>query len=196
MQTTISTFEEYKKLLEKRLTPERFAHSLNVAQYAVYLAEKYSCGKNKAYLAGLLHDVMKNASRDEQLAVLKKDNVSLTPCEYANRKLWHAMAGASFIKTEFSIEDADIINAIRYHTTGRAKMSLLEKIIYISDFNSEERTYNGVQTMRALAEESLESAMLFALRFCISDLTKKCIIIHPDSINCYNELLLNQKNGG
>lgn len=195
MMIESSTLKDYKKMLENRLDPYRFVHSLNVAECARYLAEKYGEDKDKAYLAGLLHDVLKNTSSDEQLRIIESDNLMLTPCEAANPKLWHAISGASFLKNELGIKDRDLLNAVRYHTTGRAGMSLLEKIIYIADFNSADRVYKDVDTMRALAEESLEDSMLFALKFCIARLVQTGRTIHIDSIDCYNELLIKLKSG-
>jgi nicotinate-nucleotide adenylyltransferase len=181
-------------MLEKRLNPDRFVHSLNVADCARYLAEKYGEDKDKAYLAGLLHDVMKNTPGCEQLSIIERDNVKLTPCESANPKLWHAISGASFLKNELGIKDAEFLNAVRYHTTGRAGMSRFEKIIYIADFNSADRDYKDADTMRELAEESLESAMLFALKYSIARLAQTGRTIHTDSVNCYNELIINLKS--
>lgn len=194
MQIISSTLDEYKKMLESRLVPDRYVHSLSVADCAKYLAEKYGADAGKAYLAGLLHDVMKNADASEQLSILRRDNVVLTSCEAANPKLWHAMAGASFLKLEMGFKDKDFLNSVRYHTTGRAGMSLLEKIIYIADFNSADRDYKDADKMRKLAENSLESAMLFALKFSIEKLAKSGKTIHTDSVNCYNELVINIKS--
>ena len=154
------------------------------------LAERYGADPEKAYFAGLLHDVMKDAPRDEQKEMIERGGTVLTETELANPKVWHAMAGEAYLRTELGVADADVLSAVRYHTTGRAKMSLLEKILYVADYLSADREYDGVERMRRLAESSLEEAMLFGLSFTISDLAQKEQIIHPDSVDCYNEICL------
>ena len=91
----------------------------------------------------------------------------------------------------FSVTDEDMLNAVRYHTTGRKDMSLLEKIVFIADFIGEERDYNGVEIMREKALKSLDEAIVEGLSFTIKDLTDKEALIHPDTIDAYNDALLN-----
>jgi predicted HD superfamily hydrolase involved in NAD metabolism len=184
--------EEFLKLLSARLTKYRLEHSINVADSARYLAKKYNAGEEKAYVAGLLHDIMKDAGRDEQLRVIEKAGYRLTPLEQLSPKLWHAVAGAAFVKTELNIDDGEITDAIRFHTTGKAGMGLLSKVIFIADYISADRTYEGIDKMRALSEQSLEDAMLFGLEFTIISLAGRGGLIHPDSISCYNELTANK----
>lgn len=185
--------EEFKTLIKGKLKESRYIHSLNVADSAKILAAKYGCDEEKAYTSGLLHDVMKNADDEEQLEVIGKAGWELTDCEKANKKLWHAVAGAAFMKTELGIEDEDMIEAVRYHTTARKGMSVLEKVIYVADFISADRDYPEVDDVRAAANESLEKAMMLGLEFCIQEIAKRRQILHPDSVDAYNEIIL--KNG-
>lgn len=182
--------EEFKTLIKGKLKESRYIHSLNVADSAKFLAAKYGCDCEKAYTSGLLHDVMKNASDEEQLEVISKAGWKLTDCEKANKKLWHAVAGAAFMKTELGIEDEDMIEAVRYHTTARKKMSVLEKVIYVADFISADRNYPEVDDVRKAADESLEKAMMLGLEFCIQEIAKRRQILHPDSVDAYNEIIL------
>ena len=185
-------FEEYKSLLSQRLSAYRFNHSLCVAESALALAEKYGADREKAFVAGLLHDITKEARTDEHFALFEQGGVRLTELERINHKLWHAMSGAVYIKTKLNITDEEIITAVRYHTTARAGMSLLEKIIYVADFISADRDYSDVETVRELAEKSLEETMLYTQSFSISHLIKKGACIHPDSVASYNELMLSK----
>lgn len=171
------------------LTPARFEHSLRVAECAAELARRLGADENKAYDCGLLHDIMKDSPLDFQLQTIAKTDIILTSVERLNEGLIHAVAGEAFLRAELGVTDADTLNAVRYHTTGRAGMSLLEKIIYIADYISPDRTYNGVGEMRRLAGESLEAAMLFALKFTIGKLVSRQTVIHTDSVDCYNELI-------
>ena len=91
------------------------------------------------------------------------------------------------------ITDSDIINAVRYHTTGRANMSLLEKIIYIADYTAVGREYNGVEIMREKSRKSLEEAMIFSFQYTFNNLSSKEIAIHPDEIFAYNYIVLNKE---
>ncbi len=181
---------EYKQLLEERLNPKRYYHSLCVADEAVRLARKYGCDENKAYLAGLLHDITKNASSEEHLYIFDKFDIMLNSIEKSAEKLWHAISGAAFIEHNLQITDSDIINAVRYHTTARAGMSLLEKVLYLADFTSIDRDYEDVDVMRQLVDSSMEDALIYALSFTITDLVKREKALHIDTINAYNEYVL------
>ncbi len=185
-----------RKRLREKLGDYRLRHSFCVADAAQMLAERYGADPEKAYFAGLLHDVMKDTPREDQRRMIENGGAVLTDAESANEKLWHAVAGEAYLRTQMGVRDPDVLNAVRYHTTGRAKMSLLEKILYVADYMSADREYNGVERMRRLAESSLEEAMLFGLSFTISDLAQKEQIIHPDSVDCYNEICMEMQKKG
>lgn len=185
----MSKNEEYIEIIRKRLNPNRFHHSLCVADEAKKLAEKYGCDAEKAYTSGILHDIMKNTPDAEQLEFLASQNVQLTDIEKSNPKLWHAISGAVYIKNILN-EDEKIVNAVRYHTTGKAGMTTLEKVLYIADYISADRTYDGIEEIREAAYRSLEEAMMIGLQFSICEITERKQVVHPDSINTYNELIL------
>ena len=170
-------YRKYDELLKTKLDDYRYIHSLGVAKSARHLAELYGADPEKAYFAGLLHDVMKNAAPEEQLQMIKKADIMLSP------------SGAAFLKLELHITDEDIIGAVRWHTTGKANMTQLEKIVYLADFISEDRKYPDVDKVRELSEQSIESAMLYTQRYCISKLLADGMIIDPSSVDCYNELI-------
>ena len=189
------TDEKIITLIRSKLSADRFNHSLNVADSAKELALSYGADVDKAYTAGLLHDVMKNASEEEQLGVLSEAGIALMPVERENKKLWHAIAGAAYVKFVMGIDDRDIIIAVRYHTTGRSGMSLLERIVYLADYISADRNYNGVEDMRRLCKSDSDEAILYALTFGIPDLVSKGRVIHPDSIDLYNEVIIKKQGG-
>lgn len=189
------TDEKIITLIRSKLSADRFNHSLNVADSAKELALRYGSDADKAYTAGLLHDVMKNASEEEQLGVLSEAGIELMPVERENKKLWHAIAGAAYVKFVMGIDDRDIIRAVRYHTTGRSGMSLLERIVYLADYISADRNYNGVEDMRRLCKSDSDEAILYALTFGIPDLVSKGRVIHPDSIDLYNEVIIKKQGG-
>lgn len=186
----------YIDILRERLSESRLNHSLEVAKSAKYLAQKYGGDSEKMYFAGLLHDILKEADKDEMFRYAEKYGMSFSPIERNTKKLWHAMVGAEYIKHELNITDKEIITAVRYHTTARAGMSLHEKILFIADFISADRDYDGVERMREKAKISLESAMLEGLAFTIAELAEKEKPLHPDSVDAYNEIILNYKKKG
>lgn len=187
-------YPEYKALLRELLDDYRYIHSLGVAESAKELAAIYGYDEDKAYKAGLLHDIMKNATKEYQLQIMEKGGIILSQAEKNNPKLWHAMAGECYLRDEMGITDEELLGAIRYHTTGKAGMNLLEKIVYIADYISKERNYPDVDVMRRLSKEvSLEEASLYALRFSIRKFESIGGIIHTDSIDYYNELIIERK---
>ena len=188
--------EKYKEILKERLSEKRYHHSLCVADEAVRLAKLYGANEEKAYLAGLLHDICKNEKKTQLLENLAKYGIILSDVEKAHHKLWHAMAGAEYIRDVLEITDEEIITAVRYHTTARANMGLLEKVLYLADFTSADRDYNGVERMREKVEVSMAAAMKEALQFTICDLAGAGKPIHPDALGAYNEIILEEKMYG
>ncbi len=185
--------EPYRKIIRKKLGDARYEHSLCVAEAAAALARKYGADPQKAELAGTLHDIMKDTPGPEQLQLLERFGIILSNLEKSAPKLWHAMAGAAYLEKALGIEDEEVLNAVRYHTTGREKMSLLEKVLFIADFISADRTYDGVEEMREAASRSLEEAMLEGVRFTICELAEKGNPIHPDTLDLYNQLAIQAK---
>jgi nicotinate-nucleotide adenylyltransferase len=176
-----------------RLSEYRRVHSLNVSKEAVRLAEKYGADVDKARLAGLLHDVTKETDAESQLKIIDNGGIMLSELEKRSPKLWHAISGACYIRDVIGIADPDIFNAVRYHTTARAGMSLLEKVIFIADFTSEERSYPDIDVIREHAEVSLEDAMIYGIKFTITRLAGRNDLISPDALAAYNEVILQKK---
>lgn len=181
--------EQYIDIIRGRLTPRRFEHSLAVARQAQHLAEKYGADPEKARIAGLLHDILKDTDGDSQLQILKDFGILLDAVEQKAPKLWHARAGAVFLQHILGIADEEILRAVRYHTTARAGMSLLETVLYLADFTSDDREYPDVDVMRELTERDLEEAMRYAVAYTIDDLRAENRPVHPDTLACYHEIL-------
>lgn len=181
---------DYKKIIREKMGDYRYDHSCNVAAEAVFLAKLYGCDEEKAYTAGILHDITKEIPKDEQLQIISDGGIILDDVQKNAPKLWHSISGSVYVRDFLGITDTDIINAVRYHTTGRAGMSLLEKIIYTADYTSKERNYNGADIMREKSRKSLGEAMLFSCQFTLRHLSEQQAAIHPDQLFCYNELVL------
>lgn len=183
-------YNNYIELLRSRLDDYRFKHSLCVADEAKRLAEKYGEDTEKAYLAGLLHDITKNAPTSEHLQIFAQFDIMLNDVEKNAKKLWHAMSGAAYVEHILNISDRDVIDAVRYHTTARAGMTKLEKIIYLADFTSLDRDYDDVGVIRQYVDESLEKAFIYALQYSICDLVNNKKAVHSDTLSAFNEAVL------
>ena len=168
--------------LRARLVEDRFFHSLNVAQMAKELAAIYGEDEEKAYYAGLVHDCTKNTAPEKQLEIMEQGGLQLTDLEHNSPKLWHAMSGSIFMQSAYEITDPAMVSAVRYHTTGKAAMSLLEKIIYIADFTSAERDYPGVEQMRHFAHTDLDKAVFEGAAFTVKMLQQSGLPVHPDTL--------------
>lgn len=178
--------DEKKKYLKEHLSAKRYNHSLNVAAECRKLALKYNEDPDKAYFAGLLHDVCKELPDKAQKAMVEQCGFTVCREELETRSLWHAIAGASFIKTEFGVEDIDILNAVRFHTVGRAGMSRLEELVYLGDLISADRDYKDVDRMRKLSYNDLNEAMLEAFAYSIKSVVKKGGLVPICTAEGYN----------
>lgn len=181
---------DYYELAKNTLSERRFIHSRNVAAAAVRLANKYGADPVKAEVAGILHDITKEHNLENQLQIIRSGGIILDVVCEKSPQLLHAITGMVYCRDVLGITDTDILSAIRYHTTARANMSLLEKILFIADFISDERDYPDVDVMRAESEKSLEEGMLYGLGFVIPDLVRRKRAIHPDALAAFNELVL------
>lgn len=188
------TLEEIKELLKDRLTKKRFQHSLNVADEARRLAERWNGNPELSYAAGLLHDVCKDIPLEEQRQQMLHSAMSVSPEERVSPALWHAIAGAWYVCHVLgynqTADDHDLCAAIRYHTVARAGMSRLEEIVYLADLISADRTYKDVDKMRRLAYLNLDQTMLEALRFSITDVVRKGGKLPCHTTEAYNQYVL------
>jgi predicted HD superfamily hydrolase involved in NAD metabolism len=186
-------FEEYKAVIKPFLSEKRYHHSICVSEAAVKLAKRYGADPLKAQTAGILHDIMKDLPPEQQLEKMKQYGIKLTEIELAAPKLWHAMLGAEYIKNELHIEDTEILNAVRYHTTGRKNMTPLERVLFMADFISADRDYPGVEELRKAAHKDMNTALLEGLSYTIADLANNKKPIHPDTFEAYNQIAMIMK---
>ena len=187
-------FDEYEELLRKRLSKKRFQHSMNVAEECFRLAEKFGADKRRCYLAGMLHDIMKEAIPEQQKQYVADSDLSPDPVELSTKGLWHGVAGACFVRDTLGIADEEIISAIRYHTVGCARMTLMEKIVYLGDMISEDRNYKGIEKMREYCYKDLDLAMSVALIYQINSVCSKCGGLPLSTFEAYNYYLNFNKN--
>jgi predicted HD superfamily hydrolase involved in NAD metabolism len=180
------------KIVKEQLTEHRYQHTIGVMETAIDLARRYGADEKKAELAAIFHDYAKFRPKDEMKEIILLHGFPKDLLEY-NAELWHAPAGTYLVEHEVGIDDPEVLNAVRYHTSGRAGMSLLEKIIYLADYIEPGRHFPGVDEVRALAKENLEQALIKSLQNTILFLMKKNQPVYPDTIHTYNDLLKNRR---
>ena len=182
-----------KQIIEKlntMLKPKRLEHSINVAKCAIKLSEIYGYDKEKAYLAGLVHDCAKYFTKEQIDSYVEKYNIELDPLEVDNIALSHSIIGSFAIQDVFNIQDMDIINAVRYHTTGRENMSILEKIIFMADMIEGGRNFPGVDHLRELSfNKQLDKALITSFNNTIKFVIDNDQLIHPRSVKARNYLM-------
>ena len=179
---------KFEQAAQKALSKKRYEHTLAVARLSGELAEVYGADVTAAKAAGLLHDIAKEIPADVQFTILKESGIINDTSLLANPNVYHGITAFFTVPKWFSVTDEDVLNAIRYHTTGRRGMSLLEKIVYVADVVSYDRTYKEAEELRERAFSDLNGVLLYAQRFTIKKLVKQSLPIAFDSIDCYNEL--------
>lgn len=184
------TFEQYEQEVKRHLTQGRFYHSQCVAAEAEKLARRYGADPEKARLCGILHDVMKDTPAQEQLKILEKSGIILTVAQRRNRKLWHALSGAAYLRDALGIADQEILGAVECHTSGKGGMSLLDKVLFVADYISADRDYPGVEELRVTAYRSLEEAMVEGIRFTVDELMGQELPVAAESIEAYNDAII------
>ena len=189
------TYEEYEQEAKRRLTEKRFAHSQCVAACGAALAEKYGADPEKARLAGILHDIMKDTGEEEQLKIMEQFGIMLSQAQRHNPKLWHALSGAAYVENVLGVGDREVVEAIACHTGGKSSMGLLDKVLFVADYISADRDYPGVERMRELAKSSLEEAMVEGIAFTVAEKTGERQTLDPQSICAYNEALWALEDG-
>lgn len=186
------SIQEMYLYLQNNLMEKRYNHTLGVVKTALELAEIYNVNKEKAEIAALSHDIAKNMKIYELKKIIDDEGISLTIDEENNVELWHSIVAPILGRKIFKIEDNDILNAMRYHTTGRENMSKLEKIIYLADLIEPSRNFNGVDELRRISRQDLDLAMLKSLTHTIKYLLDKNVAIDGNTIKARNYLLYNK----
>lgn len=178
-----------KKDLKEKLSKNRYEHSLRVANYCKRLAQIYKADENKAYLSGLVHDCAKNLEEYYMLNKKVNSDIILNIEEKNNLKIQHAPIGAAVCKNLYGISDNEIISAVRYHTTARENMSLIEKILFISDKIEPNREYDTVEELRKIADYDIDKAIIKFLNDSFEYLEKNSQKIHPLSVKARDYLV-------
>lgn len=178
--------KKIRKAMEKVQDENRYEHTLGVTYTATALAMRYDCDLRSAEIAGLLHDCAKCMDNAKKIQICEKHNIPVNEIERRNPSLLHAKAGSFIAMDTYGINDTDIINAILNHTTGRPNMSLLEKIIYVSDYIEPNRKKApNLTQIRKMAFQDLDRALLMILSDTLTYLTAGGGDIEPMTQKAY-----------
>lgn len=175
------------QLIKRHLPERRYIHTLGVTDTAVMLAKQYGADEQKAELAGIFHDYAKYRPKEEMVSIIRSEKMPQDLLLF-DSELWHAPVGAYLIKKEVGIADEEILDAIRYHTTGRPGMTTLEKVVFLADYIEPNRSFPGVEEVREAAKNSLDKAIVLALQNTIRFLLSKNQLIYPQTVETYNDL--------
>ncbi|WBW95839.1 bis(5'-nucleosyl)-tetraphosphatase (symmetrical) YqeK [Oceanirhabdus sp. W0125-5] len=181
---------EIREYVEKTLPNKRMKHTEGVRDTALKLAIKYGCDERKVEAAALLHDVGKYLHRDILLDIIKFEDENKNAILNAEPQIYHGYASAYLAEKDLGIKDNEILNAVKYHTTGKEDMTLLEKIIYIADYIEPNRCFEGVEEVREIAFKNLDESVLKAMDNTIKYIVDNNGIIDYDTILARNYFLM------
>ncbi len=178
--------DNIRKRLHKKLPTNRYNHTIGVAYTAAALAMRYDIDIEKALIAGLLHDCAKEYKTSELVEKCNKDGIVLSSSELNSPQIVHAIYGVYMAKNKYDITDEDILSSIRWHTTGKADMSLLEKIVFTADYIEPGRCEaKNLDIVRHLAFEDLTKAVYIISRDTIAYLKEKGLSVDEHTLECF-----------
>lgn len=180
-------YEDLYEDVKKMLSEKRFNHSEGVVKRAIEYAKIYDIDVETVKIVAIAHDIAKELTKEQEEEIITKYNVELDDFEKENHNLVHAKLGAEICKNKYGFTD-DMVNGVKYHTTGRAGMSLLEKIIYLADATDENRKYESEYYVNTI-KENIDKGMVEVSKWVINHLIENERKIHIDSIKCYNYYL-------
>lgn len=178
--------ETIDEKLKKKLTPSRYKHTLGVAYTAASLAMRFGENVEKAYIAGLLHDCAKCISDEDKIKKCEENNIEISESERATPSLLHAKLGAFYAYNKYDVKDEEILSAIRYHTTGRPYMTLLEKIIFVADYIEPNRNKaSDLDDIRNISFENIDKGVCVIAKACFKYVSSGKNVVDPMTLETY-----------
>jgi len=172
--------EELERIVIRLLNPNRVAHVLGCRDTAAALAQRWGENVTDAARAGLLHDITKAIDGPLQLTLCGEYGTILSEFGQRHPKTLHALTGSLVAERVFG-ENENVVSAICHHTTGKANMTTLEKIIYVADYMEPCRDFPGVEKLRELAFSDLDAALKLGLEMTLENLVSRRLEISPES---------------
>lgn len=187
------SIQDMLTILSGQLDRKRFQHSINVMESAERLAVRYGADPDKAVVAGLLHDCGKHISGSRLDELMMDARYEPDEIERAHPKLLHGRCGAVLAQRHYGVMDEEVLDAIRWHTTGCAGMSTLAKIVFVADYIGEDRDFDEVEELRAIAWKDLDLAVARCAEVTIAHVVANGSLLHPNTIHTRNEILLRER---
>ncbi len=184
---------EMKQLLQSSLPEKRYKHSVNVYKTALKLADVHGLSAEKISVAALLHDCGREIPSRESVTKALALGIAVDDIERSQPILLHAKLGVYYARVKYGVDDAEILEAILLHTTGAAGMTITAKVVFLADMLEPDRDFPGIGELRNLAQKDLDRAMLMAYSNTMRYLLDENLLIHPNCIAGYNELMLAKK---
>ncbi|NLL61366.1 MAG: HD domain-containing protein [Candidatus Atribacteria bacterium] len=182
--------EEIKDKLKDIMEKNRYEHACRVSSVAEQIAEYYNLPIKSVKISGLIHDCAKDYSDSHMKSLIKKYNIRLNEVERHIPKIWHAYVGAEMAKEVFQIEDQEIVDAVKYHSTASVKLGLIGKIVYIADKIEPDRNLTKIKKLWPLVYKDIDLAMLELLDQELEYLISKRLVVHPDTIGARNKIII------
>jgi nicotinate-nucleotide adenylyltransferase len=180
--------EAAERRVSSKLSDKRWRHTMGVIDDSVRLAEIYGINRRKAYITAVFHDCAKELSSEEKLRRCDELGIQLDNITRSQPDLAHGPLSAEIARTEFNVDDPEILNAIRFHTTGCEQMSLLDKILLTADCTEPNRNHAGIEEIRKTALINLDKATALCLRMKIAYTESKRQMVHPLSLKALKEM--------
>ena len=186
------TISEIIERLPKYETQKRIEHSIRVKETALQLYKLWGGNKQVLVYAALLHDIARDLPIEKLIEIAEKNGYRIDKIEAENPIILHAPIGAIIAEKDFGITDKNILNCIKYHTTGRASITLNEAIIYLADFIEPGRDFEDAKKVRKIAFADLKEAVIQETILNVAYLMVARVPIHPRTIEMFNSLLKKQ----
>lgn len=180
--------EQIEKIVRSKLSNERYYHSMCVANQCEVLARQYNIDVLIARKIGITHDMAKELSKEEKLNYALENKIAVNDVEKRKPGLLHGKIAADMAKKEFGFTK-EMTEAIACHTMGKENMTLLDKILFVSDAIGEDRQWPDVENVRQLAKENINEAVRYLLDMTIKEKVENKELIHMDSILARNSIL-------
>lgn len=185
--------KDYDNLIKRHLKEELYLHSVNTLKYAAMLAQYHKTSQEDYYricIASILHDYAKRYDLERQRAIIikNKKKLKISAGDLKIDALLHGFSGSFIISEELGINDKKIIEAIRYHTTGRAKMNMVDKIVYISDKIENGRSYDFIEYLRELSLKNINLCLLEVYKNNIIYIIKQNKSLYSQTLNIWNNI--------
>lgn len=182
-------FNNHVNIIKDKMSRERFTHSLRVADTALEMARGRTVDREKLYLAALLHDYAKDLPPQELLDIARENGLLTCRAEEVQPNLLHGPVGAWLCSRDLLVDDAQVLQAIRFHTTGHAGMSLLDAIIYLADLIEPAREFEGAAEIRRHCAQDIWAGLFYAFDATLLYVIKRGLLIHPYTVEARNWLL-------